>query len=296
MTTNMTGWAHAKVNWTLAVLHRREDGYHEIDTVMQTLALADKVELFASGSGQVRVSGPYAQGVPTDERNLACQAAQQYAAWAGLERGFGIALEKNIPSQAGLGGGSSDAATVLRLLELEHHKLGEVRLRQLAATLGADVPFFLGAAAARCRGAGERLMAIAAQPFWLLLAMGGGGAATPAVYGRWDEQGQGGAAACPERTLRALAAGDARGLGAALYNHLEAAACALQPDIGRTLCALGERKPLAAGMSGSGAACFALFERREQAERAAAGLKMDFVCVTHSLHSPGQPAADKSNS
>lgn len=150
--------AAAKVNLALEVLRRRDDGYHEIDTVLTTIDLADRVRLHPQlpGTGlTVRLGGPHAAGIdPAAE--LAGSAARAMAEAAGRDPDLAIEVEKRIPQPAGLGGASSDAAAVLRgLHELWGLEWPPERLAQLAATLGSDVPFFLVGGAAHATGRGE---------------------------------------------------------------------------------------------------------------------------------------------
>lgn len=155
--------AQAKVNLGLAVGARRADGYHEVATAMLAVSLADRLEFAPRARGFVlRVDGPEAKGVPTDERNLVLRAAQRLAAELGETRGATIRLTKVIPHGAGLGGGSSDAAATLRGLErLWGRRAGAKRLHAIAAALGSDVPFFLGNGFAMATGRGEILRSLA---------------------------------------------------------------------------------------------------------------------------------------
>lgn len=152
--------APAKINLALEVVRRRIDGFHELETVMTTISLADQVTLRAlePGAGlQVSLAGEYAAGIdPADE--LARRAAIRMAEAAGREADLAIHVEKRIPSPAGLGGGSSDAAAVIRGLNHVWGLNWELdRLEAIAATLGSDVPFFLHGGTARCWGRGERV-------------------------------------------------------------------------------------------------------------------------------------------
>ncbi len=150
--------APAKVNLVLEILGRREDGYHDLDTVMTTIDLADTVRLRPAPSLDVRLSGRYAGAVGDGERELAAEAARALAAAAGREPGVAIEVVKAIPVAAGLGGGSSDAAAVLRGLDrLWGLDWPLERLSEVAAAIGSDVPFFLHGGTARCRGRGERV-------------------------------------------------------------------------------------------------------------------------------------------
>lgn len=147
----------AKINLSLRILGKRPDGYHEIETLITSVTLEDslRVEL-ASGRGVIlECDDPT---IPCDERNLAVVAANAYLKAAELDSGVRLFLEKHIPSGAGLGGGSSDAASVLLALEALHDGcLGRAALSSVAANIGSDVSFFLGHNAAWCRGRGEVL-------------------------------------------------------------------------------------------------------------------------------------------
>ena len=155
--------APAKINLALEVLHRRPDGYHEIDTVMTTLDLADRVAITARPAGAglaVVLSGPYAAGIDPED-DLAGRAARALAEEVGRAPDLRVAIEKRIPSPAGLGGGSSDAAAVLRGLNaLWALGLDADRLAAIGATIGADVPFFLTGGTARCTGRGDHVEAL----------------------------------------------------------------------------------------------------------------------------------------
>jgi 4-diphosphocytidyl-2-C-methyl-D-erythritol kinase len=155
--SGVTIMAPAKINLNLQVLGRRPDGYHEIDTFMQKLALADSLELRTAAAG-VNLSCPDS-ALPEDEGNLAYRAAVFFLERAGIRKGVAIVLRKQIPIAGGLGGGSSDAAAVLRgLNRLFAPGLSTETLLELAVRLGADVPFFVAdCTAARATGIGDRL-------------------------------------------------------------------------------------------------------------------------------------------
>ena len=152
--------APAKINLALEVLHKRPDGYHEIDTVMTTLDLADRVTITTRpvGAGvEVALSGPFAAGIDPED-DLAGRAARLLAEHAGREADVRIEVEKRIPSPGGLGGGSSDAAAVLRGLNvLWDLGLSAERLAEIGARIGSDVAFFIHGGTARCTGRGDRV-------------------------------------------------------------------------------------------------------------------------------------------
>ncbi len=165
MTTPDTGAgvrliAPAKINLALEVLHRRPDGYHEIDTVITTIDLADRVSIVQRDAGaglQVILTGPHAAGIDAED-DLAGRAARLLATSAGREPDVQITVEKRIPSPAGLGGGSADAAAVLRGLDvLWGLQMDAEHLVTIGAQVGSDVPFLLTGGTARCTGRGDRV-------------------------------------------------------------------------------------------------------------------------------------------
>jgi len=167
--------AHAKINLVLEVTGRREDGYHEIDTVLQTVALADRVAVTFGGAPGVRVSGPYSAGTPADATNLAWRAAEELARRTGDSiEGISIAIDKQIPPAGGLGGVAADAAAVIRLLG---SRCGASVEEQFAAAnaIGSDEAFLIAGGTARARGRGEqlvRLAPLARQPVVLFVPPG----------------------------------------------------------------------------------------------------------------------------
>lgn len=157
MADRFRGKAPAKLNLVLEVTARRSDGYHEIDTILQTLELADDVEVILHGGAGIAVEGQYADGTPSDETNLAWKAAAGLAELCGKDtHGLGIRLTKRIPAAGGLGGGASDAATVLRLLQ-RPWGAAEGQLLEVANSIGSDEAFFLVGGTARAGGRGERV-------------------------------------------------------------------------------------------------------------------------------------------
>lgn len=162
--TSGTRLAHAKINLVLEVGGRRPDGFHEVDTILQELELADRVTVSWGAFEGIRVSGPFAHGTPVDETNLAWRAAAHLAQICHQPLdGLGIALEKSIPAAGGLGGGASDAVATLRLLQ-EQWGASESHLQDVAALIGSDEAFFLVGGTARATGRGEHVEAVQPLP------------------------------------------------------------------------------------------------------------------------------------
>ena len=169
MTQTISLMAPAKINLSLRILGKRADGFHELETLMVPIGLADAVEV-SHGMGHEITLTCNDPELPTGAENLCVKAAEAFRVATGLDHGIAITLLKRIPHGAGLGGGSSDAAAVLKgLNELFDHPLVDEELHQIAATLGSDIPFFLGSGPAWCRGRGEILEPTSALPKRTLL-------------------------------------------------------------------------------------------------------------------------------
>ena len=266
--------APAKLNLYLHVTGRRDDGYHELDSLVTFAALADRLEIAPAGALHLSVTGPFAPGLDADD-NLAARAATALAERLGRPAGVRIALEKRIPVAAGLGGGSADAAAVLRgLARLWRLDAGHAgALRETALALGADVPVCLESGAAYLAGIGEVLSAPPRLPPCAALLVNPGvpvptGPVFAARRGPFSDPArfEEGTADAP-----ALAA-----LLAARRNDLEQPALAQVPAIGRVLQRLAAAPGcLLARMSGSGGTCFGLFEDEATAARAASAIGRD---------------------
>jgi len=179
--------APAKLNLSLRVLRKREDGFHEIDSLMVRLpGLCDRLTVTEATVDSFTCDDP---GVPGDATNLVLRAVAAYRSVSDSGVKFDIHLKKSIPHGAGLGGGSSDAAAALTALDhFSATPLGTARLMEIAATLGSDIPFFLGSPVARATGRGEIIEAAAALPTLpVLLLKPSFGVPTPDAYGRWKE-------------------------------------------------------------------------------------------------------------
>lgn len=280
--------APAKLNLTLDVLERRADGYHELRSIFVPLSLAD--EIAAEPAERIErgeVNGPRAADVPPPDRDLTLRAARLLHREAGLPASVGarIGVDKRIPSAAGLGGGSMDAAAALLALDrLWGLNLPRPRLARLALRLGADVPFGLLRRPALAEGVGERLTPIElARPLHVVVVKPPIVKSTGAVYARYGAIATAGAGAVAgsdparprtEQAVAALAKGDVEALASALGNALEPVMFGLHPELGRLRSELLGAGALAARMTGAGPSLFALARDRAHAAEIAGRLRL----------------------
>jgi 4-diphosphocytidyl-2-C-methyl-D-erythritol kinase len=236
--------APAKINLFLRVVGRRPDGYHLLQTVFQFLDYGDAIRVTPRDDGAIRLTDPI-PGVP-EHRDLAVRAAALLKQVTGVSLGADISVEKHLPMGAGLGGGSSDAATTLlalnRLWELN---LPEARLAELGLQLGADVPVFVHGRAGWAEGVGERLTPLDLPEPWYVVVVPPCHVSTAEIF------------AAPELTRNAPPLTIAAFLSGAGGNDCEAVVCRRHPEVGRALAWLSGYAP--ARMSGTGSAVFAAF-------------------------------------
>jgi len=255
--------APAKINLCLSVLAKRPDGYHEVEMVMQAVALYDEITVGLAGGGiTVRCDSG---AIPAGEGNIAYRAAREMLDLSGRQTGIAIEIKKNIPVAAGLGGGSSDAAAVLvacnRILEtgLSREQLAEVGTR-----LGMDVPFFLYGPTALARGRGEVLTSLPSPPkFWVLLVNPGFETSTAWVYKNLSF------GLTKKGDCTNIAGLKVSQIARSLHNDLETVTSAAHPVIGEMEQSLLDTGALGVCMSGSGPTVFGMFQA-EAACRAAA--------------------------
>lgn len=261
--------APAKINLYLDILGRRADGYHEILTVFYPLpALADTLEIAEAEPGiRLRCATP---GVPEDASNLCCRAAAAFAEAAKIAPRWSLRLEKRIPVAGGCGGGSSDAAATLRLLNQMHGSpLSREVLHGLATRLGADVPFFLQPLPARATGIGEQLVPVPGSlACGLVLANPGFPIPASWAYAHWRDLPKP-PATDPQALLAALAAADAPRVAAQAYNVFDAAIGRKFPVLALLLEDLRAAGCWTAHVSGSGPTVFGLCPRDRTAAVAA---------------------------
>jgi 4-diphosphocytidyl-2-C-methyl-D-erythritol kinase len=282
------GTAHAKVNLLLRILAREASGYHQLETVFQALELGDGVELELRDEpgGALEVVGVGEGELGPDEENLAVRAARAFVEEVGeapggappsaSPPGVAIRLEKRIPHGAGLGGGSSDAAAVLRGMNaLFGAPLGINDLVRLGGALGADVPFFVtGASRALAWGRGDRLLPLPAlPPREVVLAVPGEGMATPLAYRLLAEHRERVGAAVAPPALVAPADHSWEAVIREAENDFEVAVFPARPDIQALRGVLAGAGAEPALMAGSGSGVFGIFGDADEADRAAAGLE-----------------------
>ena len=250
----------AKINWTLDVVGRRTDGYHELRTIYQTIGLADRLEVMLTDDGavDVRTDG---MGVPDGPANLAHRAATAFFEAAGLagRRGARVRIAKEIPAGGGLGGGSSNAATTIVALErLTGVRLPDAKRFALASELGADVPFFLVGGTVLGVGRGDEVYSLGdAPPAYLVVANSGTHVETARAFRRYAEL-------TPPRTasimLSFLSALRLSTLPTMVGNDLEGAVTSDHPEVAAARAALLETGAVEAWMTGSGASVVGIFE------------------------------------
>lgn len=265
--------SYCKVNLCLEILGRRDDGYHELSTIFQTVSLADYLTLQVGGRRlEIRVPGA---GAPAGPDNLAWRAAEAYRHLRGWPDGLRIELHKRVPAGAGLGGGSSNAAAMLNGLGmLDDQPPDRAELLRLAAELGSDVAFFLEGGTALGRGRGERLQPLPTPGnCWLVLTRPELHISTAEAYGLLEagDFSDGARAEAMAETLRRGTGGEA--MAEHVFNGFTRALVARWPQLAALTEALTKAGALAPAISGSGSAAFGLFADAEGAGMAAQVLR-----------------------
>ena len=267
--------AFAKINLSLRVLGAREDGYHELRTIFQSIALHDTLTIRpARGPFRLICDDPQC---PSDDTNLIWRAAERLwrtAGRRGSPRDIAVEVAKRIPLQGGLGGGSSDAAATLRVLGRLWH-IEEKDVRAAATELGADVPYFFEGGTVLGLERGDLLFPLVDWPAaWVVLVIPEFGVSTQEAFSWFDEGGRGGGRSPEKLAVRGAEA---------MVNDLERPVAARYPAITRIARALRNAGAIHAGMSGSGSAVFGIFARRTDAARAAGALAARTI-VTRTLN------------
>jgi 4-diphosphocytidyl-2-C-methyl-D-erythritol kinase len=270
--------AFAKVNYALEVRGLRDDGYHEISSVLQSISLADEVEIERStGEFELNIE-PGGTEVGTLEQNTVYRAWELLRRLSGAELPVRIRLHKKIPAEAGLGGGSADAAAVLvGLNELFSLELNCEELRDVGGRIGADVPFALTGGTALVEGVGEILTPLPAPPVhYLIIVKPERGAGTGGIYLAYNERpGRGTPSVKP--VVAALRSGDLPALAQAVGNDLERVTAGFVPEVKKYRKVLLSLGAMGAAMSGTGTAVYGIFEREDEARSVAE--RSPFPCV-----------------
>lgn len=263
--------APAKINLTLDVLYKRPDNYHEIEMIMTTVDLADRIGLQGTAKGiHIQSADRF---VPNDSRNLAYQAAQLIKDTFNIKTGVIISLDKQIPVAAGLAGGSSDAAATLKgLNQLWQLNLSLDELAELGAKIGSDVSFCVYGGTALATGRGEVIEELPAPPHcWVILAKPSLGVSTADVYGAFDPD----KADHPDTQamIAALREGDYEAMCSNLGNALESVTMNLHPEVGQIKEQMIKFGADAVLMSGSGPTVFGLVNQEARIPRIYNGLR-----------------------
>lgn len=282
--------APAKINLFLEVLGRRDDGFHDIETLITAISLFDRLQIRPQSAGSIDVecgwlagreahrvassrhgTPPIWQPLPAPQENLVYRVVQRFKERAGVEKGLHVRVWKGIPAEAGLGGASSDAATAL-LAANAAWGVGwpAPRLAELAGELGSDIPFFFRRGAALCTGRGQDCQPAPAARLQLVVIRPPEGLSTARVYQRC-QPGRSPRSAAP--ILEACAGRNPRRIAAELFNRLETPAMELSPGVAAARDALASTGCLGHLMTGSGASCFGIYRTAREARRAARALR-----------------------
>jgi 4-diphosphocytidyl-2-C-methyl-D-erythritol kinase len=292
-----------KINWTLRILGRRSDGYHEIETILQTVSLHDDLTFECREDGQIILHAD-SPDIPRDDTNLIIQAANALRDFATIRSGVDVHLQKRIPAQGGLGGASSNAAvTLLTLNQLWQTNLNLSELESIGRHLGSDVSFFFTGGTARATGTGSTISPLEdADKRYLLIVTPNARVSTPAAYAalKFASLTTTGSTTILSSSFAEPILSDSHQW--ALNNDFEGVIFEIEPEIKQVKTALLEAGAQGGLLAGSGSSVFGIFESKETRERALADLKLEegwqvFSCETisraeylESLRSSGVPA------
>jgi len=266
--------AFSKVNLGLEVLRKREDGYHDIRTIFQSISLYDSIEIRFSHSNGIMLSGSD-RSISWGEDNLVYKAASLMKEQAVTDRGIHIHVIKNIPAGAGLGGGSSDAAvTLLTLNKMLKLNLDKMALMEFGKGIGADVPYFLEGGLCVGTDKGDKISFIDDLPkFFCLLVLEGTSISTKLVYNHYGES-----LTSKDKESKIIEFLNTRRLGG-LENDLEETVFYLFPQIKKVKNLIKEMAPVLSLVSGTGAAVFGLFREEDKARKAFERIKKVYPAV-----------------
>ncbi len=265
--------AFAKINLFLEVCEKRPDSYHNIDSIMQSVTLCDIVTV--KKTNDIILSNT--ANLPNDSSNLAYKAAKLFFEYTGIKSGAEIHIEKNIPISAGLAGGSTDAAAVLKGLNAVYSsRIDEDTLCELGAKLGADVPFCIKGGTFQTKGVGNIFTPCRALPDCrIVISKKGEGVSTPYAYGEIDKLRLNNSTPFKTSTniISALSESDITNICDNVYNIFETVVCPLRPLVDEQKQILNKHNALCSLMSGSGPSVFGIFLNNKDAESALAELQ-----------------------
>jgi len=278
--------AFAKINWSLRVFGERDDGYHEIDTVLQTISLHDTITFERTDDKTIQLWCDD-RSIPSDETNLVRRAGEALRQHYSIDYGVKIRLEKRIPNEAGLGGGSSDAAaTLIALVFLWQIEIPADDLLEIAGNLGSDVPFFLHGGTARATGRGNVIEPLNDLPeTYVLIIKPNASIATAKAYRMLNRAALTTSDSKPILFRSQPSDSSVSFDLSALQNDFEPVVFQLEPEIERAKNALLKAGARAAMLSGSGSAVFGIFENQDAQERAIQAIELEagwraFPCKT----------------
>lgn len=258
--------APAKINLTLDTLYKREDGYHEVEMIMTTIDLNDRLTFECRDDGESIIDVEH-NFVPSDHRNLAYKAAKLMQDRYNIEKGVKISLEKSIPISAGLAGGSSDAAATFRgLNELWGINESLETLSELASEIGSDISFCIYGKTALCQGRGEKITHLPKPPSaWVVIAKPDIGVSTPEIYGALDLENK--EEVQTQACLKAIENNDYATMCQSLGNSLEKVTMQLYPEVEKLKNTMSNTGVDAALMSGSGPTIYGFVQKERQAKQ-----------------------------
>ncbi|MDO4459970.1 MAG: 4-(cytidine 5'-diphospho)-2-C-methyl-D-erythritol kinase [Clostridia bacterium] len=272
--------ANAKINLTLDITGKRPDGYHDLETVMQSISLSDTLTMERIAEPEIKLTCSK-EGIPTDSRNTVYKAAEKLLSYAGIkDEGVSIYIEKEVPSEAGLGGGSADAAAALRgIKELFDIEIPDSELYNIARSIGADVPFCLHEGTCLCEGIGEKMTELKPLPDCvILISKPPVGVSTGRAYAETDSHPQLDNFDTPAM-LKAIESEDIAEISKAVGNRFD---FVLQvPEVQEIKKIMLANGALCSCMSGSGSSVFGIFTDNDTAEKAKQALTAkgeNFIC------------------
>jgi 4-diphosphocytidyl-2-C-methyl-D-erythritol kinase len=284
--TEFTVQSFAKINWVLRVLGLRQDGFHELSTIFQTITLHDELRFAARADEQLQLTCNWPE-IPLGERNLIVRAGRALQEKYGVRKGASIHLEKNIPVEAGLGGGSSNAAVaMLGLARLWQTEVSKSELEEIGARLGADVPFFLTGGTALGTGLGAAVKPMNETAFrHLIIVKPEARVSTAEAYKSLRARAL---TKADSDTILSISRADEQNWDShpdALHNDFEPVVLRMKPEIERAKCALLKSGASGALLAGSGSSVFGVFDNQEAQEHAFEELKREkawriFGCAT----------------